>query len=135
MPGVGPVTVDWVQSLLAEAVVAALEVDDGQVLKVVHLGRAIPARVRTALLERDRLCVVPGCAVDTDLEIDHVRPLAEGGRTELANLCRLCRFHHSLKTHHGWRISRRGKRWLWEGPMAPRPIPRPGNPSSPWLAD
>jgi len=123
VPGAGPVSVDWVSTLLADAVVAALEVDDGEVLKVAHLGRAIPARVRTALLERDPVCVVPGCGVDTDLEIDHIRPVAEGGRSELANLCRLCRFHHYLKTHHRWRVSRRGRRWLWEGPHGPPPDP------------
>ena len=116
VPGVGPVTVGWVGTLLADAVVAALEVDDGEVLRVAHLGRVIPARVRTALLERDRKCVVPGCSTDSGLEIDHIRPIAAGGRTELANLCRLCRHHHYLKTHHGWRISRQGKRWFWEGP-------------------
>jgi 5-methylcytosine-specific restriction endonuclease McrA len=93
------------------------------VLRVAHLGRVIPAKVRTALVERDRCCVVPGCAVDSDLEIDHIRPIAAGGPTELANLCRLCRFHHYLKTHHGWRISRAGKRWLWEGPHGPPPDP------------
>src|SRR5207253_1476230 len=82
---------------------------------------ASPARVRTALVERDPVCVVPGCGVESDLEIDHVRPVAEGGRSELANLCRLCRFHHYLKTHHRWRISRQGKRWLWEGPHGPPP--------------
>jgi hypothetical protein len=123
VPGVGPVTVAWVQSLLADAVVAALLVEDGEVLKVAHLGRVIPAKVRTALLERDRCCVVPGCSVDADLEIDHIRPIAAGGRSELANLCRLCRFHHYLKTHHGWRFSRAGKRWLWEGPHGPPPDP------------
>ena len=128
VPGAGPVTVGWVNSLLADAVVAALEVDDGEVRKVVHLGRGIPARVRTALLERDPVCVVPGCGVANDLEIDHVRPVAEGGRSELANLCRLCRFHHYLKTHHRWRISRRGKRWLWEGPHGPPPDPRARQP-------
>ena len=123
VPGAGPVTVGWVQSLLPDAVVAALLVEDGEVLKVAHLGRVIPAKVRTALVERDRVCVVPGCAADRDLEIDHIRPLAGGGRTELANLCRLCRFHHYLKTHHGWRITRRGKRWLWEGTHGPPPDP------------
>ncbi len=127
VPGAGPVTVGWVESLLPDAVVAALEVDDGEVLKVAHLGRVIPARVRTALMERDRVCVVPGCAVDTDLEIDHIRPYAEVGRSELAGLCRLCRFHHYLKTHHGYRISRKGKRWLWEGPTAHRLTQTPGN--------
>ncbi len=128
VPGVGPVTVGWVGSLLADALVAALEVDDGEVLKVAHLGRVIPARVRTALVERDRACVVPGCSADSDLEIDHIRPIASGGRTELANLCRLCRFHHYLKTHHRWRISRQGKRWLWEGPHGPPPDPDAAQP-------
>jgi hypothetical protein len=123
VPGVGPVTVGWVESLLPDAILAALLVDDGEVLKVAHLGRAIPGRVRTALVERDRACVVPGCSTDRDLEVDHVRPIADGGCTELANLCRLCRFHHYLKTHHGWRIGRQGKRWLWEGPHGPPPDP------------
>jgi len=128
VPGVGPVTVAWVQSLLPDAVVAALLVEDGEVLKVAHLGRLIPAKVRTALMERDRSCVVPGCAVDTDLEIDHIRPIAAGGRSEMANLCHLCRFHHYLKTHHGWRILRKGKRWLWEGPHGPPPDPKARQP-------
>ena len=60
----GPVTVGWVQRLLPDAVVAALLVEDGEVLRVAHLGRFIPAKVKTALIERDRACVVPGCAVD-----------------------------------------------------------------------
>jgi hypothetical protein len=128
VPGVGPVTVGWVQSLLPDAVVAALLVEDDEVLRVAHLGRFIPAKVRTALLERDRCCVVPGCSVDCDLEIDHIRPIAAGGRSELVNLCRLCRFHHYLKTHHGWRISRAGKRWLWEGPHGPPPNPNAPQP-------
>ncbi len=81
VPGVGPVTVAWVRSLLPDAVVAALLVEDGEVLKVAHLGRFIPAKVRTALVERDRVCVVPGCSVDSDLEIDHIKPIAAGGRS------------------------------------------------------
>ncbi|MEA2828595.1 MAG: hypothetical protein QOG43_3034 [Actinomycetota bacterium] len=128
VPGAGPVTVAWVQSLLTDAVVAALLVEDGEVLKVAHLGRVIPAKVRSALVERDRVCVVPGCSVDCDLEIDHIRPVASGGRSQLANLCRLCRFHHYLKTHHRWRIARQGKRWLWEGPHGPPPDPNARQP-------
>lgn len=128
VPGAGPVPVGWVQRLLPDAVVAALAVEDGQVLKVAHVGRVIPAKVRTALAERDRACVVPGCPVDRDLEIDHVTPLAEGGRTELANLRRRCCLCNYLKTHHRWRLSRRGRRWLWEGPHGPPPDPRARQP-------
>ena len=30
--------------------------------------------------------------------------LAEGGRTELANLWRPCSHHHDLKTYFGWKV-------------------------------
>ena len=53
---------------------------------------------------RDRTCRHPGCrrpAGRTDL--DHVVAYADGGRTDCANLCCLCRRHHRLKTHApGW---------------------------------
>jgi hypothetical protein len=38
------------------------------------------------------------------LEIDHIIPLAEGGRTELTNTWRICSHHHHLKTYFGWRV-------------------------------
>jgi hypothetical protein len=53
---------------------------------------------------RDRTCRHPGCrsrAVWADL--DHVLPHGEGGATDCANLCCLCRRHHRLKTFApGW---------------------------------
>ncbi|WP_448613355.1 HNH endonuclease [Modestobacter sp. URMC 112] len=53
---------------------------------------------------RDRTCRHPGCrrpAARTDL--DHVVAYADGGHTDCANLCCLCRRHHRLKTHApGW---------------------------------
>ncbi len=37
---------------------------------------------------------------------DHVIPHADGGPTDCANLCCLCRSHHRLKTHaRGWRFA------------------------------
>jgi len=45
-----------------------------------------------------------GCNVRDHLEIDHIVPLAEGGPTSLDNLARLCRWHHGLKTHRGYRL-------------------------------
>jgi hypothetical protein len=68
----------------------------------------ITAALRTALVDRDRRCVVPGCLVATGLEIDHVLPITEGGPTELDNLARLCHHHHHLKTYGGWRLTRTG---------------------------
>ena len=72
---------------------------------VAHAGRTINAHLRTALEWRDPACVVPGCTVDHHLEIDHIRPLAEHGRTTLDNLASLCRHHHARTTHDGYRLT------------------------------
>ncbi|MFQ1002744.1 HNH endonuclease signature motif containing protein [Modestobacter sp. SSW1-42] len=62
---------------------------------------------RRFLHARDRTCRHPGCrrpAARTDL--DHVQSHADGGATDCANLCCLCRRHHRLKTHApGWRFT------------------------------
>ena len=53
---------------------------------------------------RDRTCRHPGCGKKAGwADLDHVLAHAEGGETDCANLCCLCRRHHRLKTHaHGW---------------------------------
>ncbi|QXG76214.1 HNH endonuclease [Modestobacter sp. L9-4] len=62
---------------------------------------------RRFLHARDRTCRHPGCrrpAARTDL--DHVQAHSDGGATDCANLCCLCRRHHRLKTHApGWRFA------------------------------
>jgi len=54
---------------------------------------------------RDRSCRHPGCRNRAGwADLDHVLAHAEGGETDCANLCCLCRRHHRLKTHaRGWR--------------------------------
>jgi 5-methylcytosine-specific restriction endonuclease McrA len=86
------------------------------VTTVAHAGRTIPASIRRALLERDPACVVPGCEVSEALEIDHILPFSEGGRTSIDNLARLCHWHHYLKTHQRHRLERHGRRWVWIPP-------------------
>jgi hypothetical protein len=53
---------------------------------------------------RDRRCRMPGCATRAAwADVDHVVAHAEGGETDCANLCCLCRRHHRLKTFgRGW---------------------------------
>ena len=53
-------------------------------------------RLRSMVLERDRVCVV--CGSDRDLELDHVKPLSLGGSDELENLQLLCRVCHKEKS-------------------------------------
>jgi Domain of unknown function (DUF222)/HNH endonuclease len=102
--GVGPVPVTTARALLSDSVVSVLVRDGDDITVVSRPTRTIPAKLRRALEARDLACPVRGCANDQFLEIDHIVPLAEGGRTELANLWRPCSHHHDLKTYFGWRV-------------------------------
>lgn len=123
IPGVGPIPVAAARRLASDGIVKAVLADAADVKAVAHFGRTIPARVRTALEARDVTCVVPGCDEREALEIDHIKPLGEGGETSLANLARLCRWHHSLKTHRGWQLAGVPGAWKWS--KAKRTVVRP----------
>ena len=57
------------------------------------------------LMARDRTCRFPGCAQPGHrTDIDHAIPWEAGGKTSPENLGLLCRRHHQMKTHGGWRI-------------------------------
>ncbi|MGY1844928.1 DUF222 domain-containing protein [Modestobacter sp. SYSU DS0875] len=62
------------------------------------------ARQRAFVTTRDRRCQFPNCGQRVCWhDLDHVVPHADGGATDCANLCCLCRSHHRLKTHApGW---------------------------------
>jgi hypothetical protein len=113
IPGIGPIPVDVARRLAADSILSVLITDGVDVTSVAHGGRTIPGAIRTALLERDSICVIPGCDVRDGLEIDHVLPFADGGPTILANLARLCHWHHYLKTHQGYRLARVEDEWEW----------------------
>jgi hypothetical protein len=126
IPGVGPVPVATAASAVGDAILKVIISDGVDVRGVCHLGRAVPAHVRSALEDRDEKCVVPGCDVAKGLEIDHYKVAFEhGGATELWNLCRLCRWHHYLKTHCHFRISGEPGSWEWHAPFdAENPVLR-----------
>jgi 5-methylcytosine-specific restriction endonuclease McrA len=119
IPGVGPIPVDVARRLAVDSFLSVLITDGVDVTTATGVGRTIPAAVRRALLERDQCCVVPGCGLREALEIDHIDPFGQGGPTRLENLCRLCRWHHYLKTHQGHRIERSGAGWRWIAPAGP----------------
>lgn len=53
---------------------------------------------------RDQTCVFPYCRRPArSCDLDHICPCRESGRTCECNLAPLCRHHHQLKTHAGWR--------------------------------
>ncbi len=101
--GAGPIPVGVARRLASDAILKALVTDGVDVTRVAHLGRTIPAHLRTAVQTRDLTCVIDGCEVDRHLEIDHNAPFAEGGPTSLENLGRVCAHHHDLKTRRDLR--------------------------------
>ena len=71
------------------------------------------------LIARDRTCRFPGCRRSAALsDIDHAQSWETGGRTSPDNLGALCRRHHRLKTHDGWKIeSRSDGSCTWTSPL------------------
>ena len=122
--GVGPIPVATATEYLGEAFLKLLVVDGVDIKTVAHMGRHIPAPLRTAVEERDRVCQVPTCDMSIGLEIDHIMPFSEGGPASLANLVRLCKRHHLQKTHDGYRLVRikseagSESRWQWRRPQS-----------------
>ncbi len=68
-------------------------------------------RLREQIILRDRQCVFPWCTRPArSCDLDHIVPWEQGGATTTDNLAALCRRHHRLKTHSGWRYERTGPR-------------------------
>lgn len=62
----------------------------------------IPQEVRKYVIERDRnQCQSCGkTALESELTLDHIIPLARGGKNDISNLQTLCRPCNQHKTHH-----------------------------------
>lgn len=54
---------------------------------------------RSKVLARDHFACVQ-CGTRTELEVDHIVPVARGGSWDLDNLQTLCRSHHRQKTYY-----------------------------------
>ena len=97
--GVGPVNVAWVRSLLGSAFLTAVIKRGKDIATVAHLGRHVPAELRTALTVAGRECDVAGCHHRGYLEIDHSEvDYAKGGPTAWWNLTWFCSVHHKRKS-------------------------------------
>lgn len=78
------------------------------------------------LLARDRTCRFPGCRARAHLaDLDHAQSWESGGETSAQNLGALCRRHHRLKTHGGWKLeSASDGSCIWTSPHGKRyPVP------------
>lgn len=79
------------------------------------------------VVHRDRVCRFPGCRRPArQCDLDHRIPYDEGGPSTYDNLDVLCRFHHRIKTHAGWRAIRLpGNRMRWTSPLGAELIDEP----------
>ena len=111
LAGFGAVPADAVRRLLSEpGTVLRRIVYDGTTGVLVDFGSAryAPDEHLLGLIRaRDVTCRYPGCLRPAVwCEFEHCRPYDAGGATSAANGCLMCRVHHNLKTHSGFRYAR-----------------------------
>jgi hypothetical protein len=64
-----------------------------------------PPRLWEYVTARDLTCRFRTCRQPAwHCDLDHTIPYDQGGRTCSCNLGGVCRFHHKIKQHRGWRL-------------------------------
>lgn len=125
--GLGPTVLAQVQEWIGATDVTVTPVVDLADSRPVDCYEA-PARTREAVLLRSPCCPFPWCSnLSRNKDLDHVepfRPPDEGGppgQTRADNLAPLCRRHHRLKTHGGWRYTMvEPGTFVWRSPLGRR---------------
>lgn len=85
------------------------------------------AALRRYLEARDGHCRFPSCNRDAKYcDADHTEAWSEGGTTTPGNLALLCRWHHILKHHSGWKVKQTTPGVLeWTNPVGEVVTERP----------
>jgi len=115
-----PISSRLVELLACDCKLTTIILDrEGQVLEVGRTQRLATPAQEKALNVRDGGCVVPGCNRPAAwCTPHHLRPWAQGGPTDLVNLCLLCSRHHTLVHMFGWKVARGADgRWAWIPPQ------------------
>ncbi len=102
---VGPISADVARRLACDAdITVSFESPGGTVLDQKPLERDPTPAQRIAVHRRDGGCRMTGCGRHTLTDVHHMKPVEEGGRTELSNLITMCVPHHSRVHELGWRM-------------------------------
>lgn len=126
--GSGSLSAGTARSLLAEESHWERVEQRPETGEVLSVERYRPSeRMRRLLGTRDRHCRFPGCRVPVSrCDLDHTVDAAKGGPTASDNLAHLCRGHHTLKHHGGWRVAQEsGGVMRWSSPSGRDYIDRP----------
>lgn len=91
-------TVSTIRQLACDSSVSRIVWNaESEIIDVGRKTRVIPAATRRALIARDRRCIMPGCGRNPRwCDAHHIKHWADGGTTDLDNLCLLCRYHHTM---------------------------------------
>lgn len=140
LTGYGPVPADVARLLATDATWRTLLTDRAGTVTAVGERTYRPGAVLTRhVAARDRTCTFVGCSRPAfQCDIDHRvpfsadRPAAE--QTHPDNLHALCRFHHNLKTLHGWvpEHDPGTGATTWTSPIGTRRTRGPEPPLPPW---
>ena len=89
------------EAVLCESVTEVVaRTADGRFMEYGRRTRTVPPALRRAILHRDGgVCAADGCQSRHRLQIHHLRPWSQGGRTDPDNLITLCWFHHQVVVH------------------------------------
>ena len=107
LKGYGPIPAQVARELAADAKWRKFITDPttGELLDVGRSSYEPPQKLKDYLSARDQICRFPQCRQPARVaDIDHAAPWEEGGVTSHTNMGALCRRHHQMKTHGGWRL-------------------------------
>ena len=122
LEGYGPIDAETARWLAARAPSFMRLLTHPETGVALSLGRtryAVPSDLRTWLRVRDGTCRFPGCSRAARFcEVDHTDDWQFGGETRHDNLAHLCKSHHNLKHHTGWKVEQHGGGVLeWTSPL------------------
>ena len=101
IPGVGPVNVEWVRSIMGDALIDFVIANGKDVKTLTTPARRFTKAMQTVFLIQDGECGIVDCNTRGYLEMDHRHEVRDGGPTCTTNGKRICGPHHDLKSA-GW---------------------------------
>ena len=107
LKGYGPIPASVARALAADAKWRKFISDPvtGELLDVGRSTYEPPQALKDFLTARDQICRFPHCRQPARVsDIDHASPWENGGETSRENMGMLCRRHHRMKTHGGWKL-------------------------------
>ena len=124
LKGYGPIPASVARQLAADAKWRKFITDPvtGELLDVGRSSYEPPQALKDFLTSRDQICRFPHCRQPARVsDIDHAQAWEDGGETSKINMGMLCRRHHRMKTHGGWKLeSFADGSCEWESPSGKR---------------